>query len=68
MRKGSVIMVSATLANSGTFSYQRQRLGVPEDAVECIVGSPFDYKQQAMLYVPGHLPAARARPPSTWTE
>ena len=50
-------MVSATLANSGTFSYVRQRLGVPENAVECIVGSPFNYKQQAMLYVPAHLPA-----------
>ena len=56
MRKGSVILVSATLANSGTFSYQRQRLGVPSDAVECIVGSPFDYKQQALLYVPALLP------------
>lgn len=56
-RKGSIIMVSATLANSGTFTYQRQRLGVPEDAVECIVGSPFNYKEQAILYVPGHLPA-----------
>ena len=55
--KGSVIMVSATLANSGTFSYQRQRLGVPELARECIVGSPFNYKEQAILYVPAHLPA-----------
>jgi ATP-dependent DNA helicase DinG len=57
IRQGSVILISATLANSGTFSYVRQRLGVPDDAVECIVGSPFDYKRQAMLYVPGHLPA-----------
>ena len=54
---GSIILVSATLANSGTFSYARQRLGVPSDAIERIVGSPFDFKRQAMLYVPGHLPA-----------
>jgi ATP-dependent DNA helicase DinG len=54
---GAVVMLSATLANSGGFSYQRQRLGIPEDAIECLVGSPFDYKSQAMLYVPGHLPA-----------
>lgn len=64
-RRGSVILVSATLANSGTFSYQRSRLGVPEDAVECIVGSPFDYKRQAMLYVPGHLPAPAPVPAYT---
>jgi ATP-dependent DNA helicase DinG len=55
-RKGSVVLTSATLANSGTFAYARSRLGVPEDALECLVGSPFDYKRQAMLYVPGHLP------------
>lgn len=65
LRMGSVILVSATLANSGTFSYQRQRLGVPDDAVECIVGSPFDYKQQSLLYVPGHLPAPAPNPAYT---
>jgi ATP-dependent DNA helicase DinG len=57
LKKGSVTMISATLANSGGFSYQRARLGVPENALECLVGSPFDFKRQAMLYVPGHLPA-----------
>jgi ATP-dependent DNA helicase DinG len=56
-RSGAVVLVSATLANSGGFTYQRQRLGIPEDAVECLVGSPFDYKEQALLYVPGHMPA-----------
>ena len=56
-RKGSVILVSATLATSGTFAYQRARLGIPSDAVECIVGSPFQFKTQALLYVPAHLPA-----------
>ncbi len=59
-RSGAVVLVSATLANSGGFSYQRQRLGIPEDAIECLVGSPFDFKRQAMLYVPGHLPAPAA--------
>ena len=56
-RKGSVIMVSATLATSGNFAYQRARLGIPADALECIVGSPFLFKTQALLYVPAHLPA-----------
>lgn len=64
-RKGSVTLVSATLANSGGFSYQRARLGIPEEAVECLVGSPFDYKQQALLYVPGHLPAPAPVPAYT---
>ncbi len=61
-KKGSVTLTSATLANSGTFSYLRSRLGIPEDAVETIVGSPFDYKKQAMLYVPGHLLAPSPEP------
>ena len=52
-----MVLVSATLANSGGFSYQRQRLGIPEDAVECLVGSPFDHHSQSLLYVPAHLPA-----------
>lgn len=56
-RNGATVLISATLANSGGFSYQRERLGVPDGAIECLVGSPFDYKRQAMLYVPAHLPA-----------
>ena len=64
-RKGSVTLISATLANSGGFSYQRERLGVPENAVERLVGSPFDYKKQALLYVPGHLPAPAPLPAYT---
>ena len=61
-RRGSVVLISATLANSGGFSYQRARLGVPEEVRECLVGSPFDFKRQAMLYVPGHLPAPSPAP------
>ncbi len=57
----SAVLCSATLSNSGGFSYLRSRLGIPDDAIECISGSPFDFKRQAMLYVPGHLPS----PPSS---
>lgn len=57
----SAILTSATLANSGGFSYLRARLAVPEPAVEQVVGSPFRYKEQAMLYVPAGLP----QPPKT---
>jgi ATP-dependent DNA helicase DinG len=61
-RTGAVVMLSATLANSGGFSYQRQRLGVPEDAAECQVGSPFNFRENALLYVPAHLPAPAPGP------
>ncbi len=67
-RKGSVILTSATLANSGTFDYARARLGVPDGAQECLVGSPFDYKQQAMLYVPAHLPTPPRAPGSAYAD
>ena len=57
-KKGSSItLVSATLSNSGGFSYQRERLGIPaSNVLECVVGSPFDYKKQCLLYVPSDLP------------
>lgn len=52
---GGAALLSATLSNSGGFSYARARLGVPE-AREVVVGSPFDFKNQSLLYVPAHLP------------
>ncbi|MCA1596271.1 MAG: ATP-dependent DNA helicase, partial [Chloroflexi bacterium] len=52
--KGAAL-VSATLSNSGGFSYARSRLGITE-ANEVVVGSPFDFKNQCLLYVPAHLP------------
>jgi ATP-dependent DNA helicase DinG len=52
----TVILTSATLSNSGGFRYIRARLGTPDKAIEKVVGSPFDFKHQALLYVPWHLP------------
>jgi ATP-dependent DNA helicase DinG len=49
------IFTSATLAAAGDFRYQRTRLGLDE-AAELLVPSPFDYAQQALLYVPRDLP------------
>lgn len=51
-RQDSIILTSATLANSGGFSYIKSRLGAPDDSVQMVLGSPFDYKKQALLYVP----------------
>ncbi|MBI2897890.1 MAG: ATP-dependent DNA helicase [Deltaproteobacteria bacterium] len=55
----SVVLASATLATSGDFRFVRQRLGIDFDADELVVGSPFDYPSQAMLYTPVGLPEPR---------
>jgi len=57
----SVICTSATLSNSGTFGYVSKRLGVL-DANELILGSPFDFKEQALLYVPDDLDQPSEKP------
>lgn len=52
-------LISATLSTDGGFGYVRDRLGIPEadpHFTETIVGSPFDYARNCLLYVPRHLP------------
>jgi len=61
-RVPTVVLTSATLANSGGFEYIRSRLGVPESAIEAILGSPFNFREQAMLYVPDDLPDPSEKP------
>ncbi|MCP4981141.1 MAG: ATP-dependent DNA helicase [Gammaproteobacteria bacterium] len=51
----SVIFTSATLSSQQSFRYYSDRLGL--DGIECeSFDSPFDYPQQAMLYLPDNLP------------
>lgn len=48
-----VICTGATLAVGNSFDYFRQRVGLPqEDAIEQVIASPFDYPNQALLYIP----------------
>ena len=54
----SAVLTSATLAVSGGFEYIRQRLGI-QNAREIVVPSHFDYRAQALLYVPPDLPDPR---------
>lgn len=54
-QKECVILTSATLATEGTFAYMRERLGLDE-VNELLVGSPFDYKSAALMYLPTDLP------------
>jgi DNA polymerase-3 subunit epsilon/ATP-dependent DNA helicase DinG len=53
--KESVILTSATLTTDNTFDFMRERLGA-WDADEIAVGSPFDFKNQALLYLPTDIP------------
>jgi len=50
---GATILTSATLANAGSFEYMKTRLGISSEACsELCLDSPFDYAQQAALYLP----------------
>jgi len=51
----TVILTSATLSVSGSFAHARDRLGVTASGAESL-GSPFDYRRQALLYVPEEMP------------
>lgn len=51
----TAILASATLSVGGKFDYMAGRLGVEAyDGID--VGTPFDYSQQSILYVPTSLP------------
>jgi ATP-dependent DNA helicase DinG len=47
----ATILTSATLSAAGSFRFVKERWGV-EDATELSVDSPFDYAEQAALYLP----------------
>ncbi len=55
----TAILVSATLTTGEDAAFVRSRLGL-ESARELVVGSPYDYREQALLYVPRTMPDPRA--------
>ncbi len=55
----TAILVSATLTTGEDATFVRRRLGL-DHARELIVGSPFDFREQALLYVPQTMPDPRA--------
>jgi ATP-dependent DNA helicase DinG len=55
----TVVLTSATLAVAGNFDYAQKRLGV-RYARTLIVPGHFDFENQALLYVPPHLPDPRS--------
>ncbi len=57
----TAIFTSATLAVAGSFWFARSRLGLARvkdgpEIEELAVGSPFDYRTQAALYLPAEMP------------
>ena len=52
----SWVFTSATLSVGGGFGHFRERLGVAK-AEELLLGSPFDFENHALLYLPERMPA-----------
>lgn len=48
----SVFLVSATMAVRNDLSFFKRRIGLNGDSPESILSSPFDYKKQAVIYIP----------------
>ena len=53
---GAWVFLSATLSVGGEFSHFRERLGVGKTE-ELLLGSPFDFENHALLYLPPRMPA-----------
>ncbi|MDE2836200.1 MAG: hypothetical protein OXL97_01635 [Chloroflexota bacterium] len=53
--KPTVVLTSATLTVAGGFAHVRTRLGVEEPGEVCL-GSPFDYRNAALLCLPTDVP------------
>jgi ATP-dependent DNA helicase DinG len=56
----STVLTSATLAAGGNFDFIKGRLGIG-DARQHIIESHFDYRHQAVLYLPQSMPDPRSR-------
>jgi ATP-dependent DNA helicase DinG len=54
----TVVLTSATLTVAGEFEFAQKRLGL-ENARTLRIESQYDFAQQAVLYVPPHLPDPR---------
>jgi len=52
----TIIFTSATLSTNGTFDYMKTRLGIEDDALNSICPSHYNFKEQAVLYIPDDLP------------
>ena len=60
----TVVLTSATLSSAGNFTFIRERLGL-DKAKDLIAESTFDYRSQALLYLPAKMPDPRS---PNWAE
>jgi ATP-dependent DNA helicase DinG len=58
-RMRATVMTSATLTVEGSFDYVKGRLGI-EDADSVRVQSEFDFREQAILYLPRTMPSPKS--------
>jgi ATP-dependent DNA helicase DinG len=54
-RKEAVVLTSATIRTSNSFEYFQERLDL-WDTEEAAVGSPFDYEENTLLFLPTDVP------------
>jgi ATP-dependent DNA helicase DinG len=57
--RAATVLTSATLAVQGAFDYAKSRLGL-EDAATLQLPSEFDFRSQAVLYLPSEMPDPRS--------
>lgn len=57
-RFDTVVLTSATLAVGGNFDFLKQRLGI-SSAMERVLPTEFDYKQQVLFFIPSRMPDVR---------
>ena len=50
------IFTSATLAVAKSLEFFKKRLGLPQETKDLILDTPFYYREQALIYLPKHLP------------
>lgn len=61
-RFGAVALTSATLSTGGGDTrFFSRAVGAPEDADNLVLGSPFDFRRQSLLYLPHDAPEGNAR-------
>ena len=53
----TVAYTSATLSTNRTFAFIKDRLGLPEETMEGMFPSHFDFENQTLMYIPGDLPS-----------
>ena len=57
----ALVFASATLAVAGDFSHFTRRMGLEDRCETLCIDSPFDYANQALLYLPEAMPEPAAR-------